>query len=74
MTQEETQEKRKQSYQRYREIADRTGLTDYTIAKMAGFSNVTMTDWKAGRYIPKIDKLKALAMVLGVTLEELLEG
>lgn len=35
---------------------------------------VTMTDWKSGRSVPKVDKLKILADYFGVSLEYFLEG
>ena len=59
-------------YQNYVKLRDQHGLTDYEVAKRAGFTNATLSNWKAGRYTPKLDKIKAIADVLGVTIDELI--
>ena len=58
-------------YKSYVRIRDERGLTDYEVAKRAGFSAGTLSDWKAGRYTPKLDKIRKIAEVLGVTIDEL---
>lgn len=69
----EQQEKREKGYLKYRQLADeKGGMSDYMIAKKAGFSQVTLTDWRKGKSMPKVDKLQKVAAVLGVKLEELL--
>lgn len=59
-------------YQNYVRIRDEIGLTDYEVAKRAGFTTATLSNWKAGRYAPKVNKLKRIADVLGVTIDELI--
>jgi len=44
------------------------------VAKNAGISYSTITDWKAGRYTPKQDKLQKIANYLDVSLEYLMTG
>ena len=44
------------------------------VAKGAGIPYSTITDWKAGRYTPKLDKLKKIADYFGVSVEYLLTG
>ena len=44
------------------------------VAKKAGISYSTITDWKAGRYTPKHDKLQKIADCLEVSLEYLMTG
>jgi len=60
-------------YQKYSELRDKAGVTDYEIAKQTGVSTSTLTNWKYGRYIPKTDKLKKLADYFGVSIEYFLE-
>lgn len=43
--------------------------TVYRVAKETGISATTFTDWKNGRSTPKIDKLKKIADLFGVSLE-----
>lgn len=59
-------------YKRYALIRDSKGLTDAKVAKAAGFRQGVLSDWKAGRYTPKLDKLAKIAEALGVAPTELL--
>lgn len=59
-------------YEKYARLRDANGMTDYAVAKLTGISPSTLTDWKKGRTVPKVDKLKILAELFGVTIEELL--
>lgn len=60
-------------YKKYLELKEKSGVTDYEVAKRTGVSTSTLTNWKYGRYTPKTDKLKKLADYFGVPLETLLE-
>lgn len=44
------------------------------MAKGAGIPYSTITDWKAGRYTPKLDKLQKIADFLNVSVEYLATG
>lgn len=59
-------------YNKYAKIRDERGYTDYYVAKETGIATATMTDWKMGRYVPKVDKLMKIARLLEVPLEDLL--
>ncbi len=61
-------------YERYAELRDARGLTDYAVANGSGVSQPTLSAWKKGEYTPKIDKISRIAVYLGVPLEELLKG
>ena len=50
----------------YASIRDKRGTTDYAVAQACGFTASTFSDWKKGRYMPKVDKLAKIAEVLGV--------
>jgi transcriptional regulator with XRE-family HTH domain len=59
----------KTEYELYCELKDKLHLKDAEIAKMSGVSKSTFSDWKAGRYIPKTEKLTKIANAMGVTLD-----
>jgi transcriptional regulator with XRE-family HTH domain len=61
-------------YQRYCELRDRAGLTDYAVSQAAGISRTTLAEWGRGKYVPKQDKLQKLANCFGVTLEYFTKG
>ena len=60
-------------YKKYAELRDKAGVTDYKVAKDTGVPTSTLTNWKHGRYKPKVDKLLILAKYFGVSVEGLLE-
>lgn len=60
-------------YKKYAELRDEAGVTDYEVGKRTGIATSTLSNWKAGRYIPKMDKIKKLANFFGVPIEYFLE-
>lgn len=60
------------NYERYAEIRDSRGLTDYQVSKETGVSTATLSEWKSGKYKPKVDKLLKIADLLGVSVEVLI--
>mgnify|MGYP001025064518 FL=1 len=60
-------------YKKYAEARDFAGVTDYRVAKQTGISTATLTNWKYGRYTPKVDKLKKIADFFGKPIEYFLE-
>lgn len=56
-------------YQKYVELKNALNVTDYAVSKATGISTATLTNWKQGRYNPKVDKLKILADYFGVSIE-----
>ena len=46
-----------------------SGKTTYRVAKETGIPFSTFSDWKKGKYQPKIDKLMKLADYFGVSVE-----
>lgn len=61
-------------YERYCEIRDTKGLKDSDVARLSGVTKSTFSDWKAGRYEPKDEKLEKIASVLGTTAKYLRTG
>ena len=47
-------------YKKYAELRDKTGVTDYEVGKQTGIATSTLSNWKAGRYNPKTEKLKKI--------------
>lgn len=60
-------------YQKYAELRDKAGITDYEVAKQTGISTSTLTNWKYGRYTPKADKIKKIAELFKKPIEYFLE-
>ena len=61
-------------YNRYCELRERDGLTDYQVAKSIGVNQTVFSDWRRGKSEPKNDKLVKLARFFGVTLDWLVTG
>lgn len=55
-------------------IMQQKGLRITDLQKGTGVPYSTFTDWKAGRYTPKADKLQKIADFLGVSVEYLQTG
>jgi len=60
-------------YQKYVELREKKGVTDYRVATDTKISTATLSNWKAGNYTPKIDKLLILAEYFGVPVTHFLE-
>lgn len=62
------------SYEIYSKIRDKLGYKDSEVAAGSGVTKSTFSDWKAGRYKPKDEKLRKIAYFLGISLEYLKTG
>lgn len=60
-------------YERYVELRDKKGVTDYRVSEDTGISRSTFTDWKNGRSAPKVEKLLLLAEYFDVPVEYLIK-
>lgn len=60
-------------YSRYSALRDKKGVSDYEVSKQTGISTSTLTNWKYGRYNPKVNKLVILADYFGVSVEYFLD-
>lgn len=61
-------------YETYETIRNEKGLKDSDVCRLTGIKSPTMTDWKKGRYTPKMDKLQKIADALDVSLDRILTG
>lgn len=62
------------TYEIYSKIRDKLGFKDSAVATGAGITKSTFSDWKAGRYQPKDEKLQKIATFLGISVEYLKTG
>lgn len=60
-------------YEKYVQLRDKKGVTDYKVSLDTGITKSTFTEWKNGRSCPKVGKLKLLADYFGVTLDYFVE-
>lgn len=57
-----------------KERREELGMTQMQLAVAVGASSVTqVSNWECGRTLASVPKLRKLAEVLGVTMEQLLE-
>lgn len=54
------------TYAEYVHFRDRKGLKDSDVARLAGISPATLSEWKHGGYTPKYEKIAKIEQVLGI--------
>ena len=60
-------------YKKYETLKNKFGVTDAEISRETGISQSTLSDWKMGRYEPKVDKLLKIAKFFNVSLDYFME-
>lgn len=61
-------------YSIFEQLCREKNVTPYRVCKETGLTTATISNWKAGRYTPKSDKMQKIADYFGVTLEYLMTG
>lgn len=61
-------------YEKFVELMKNQNVTPYKVGKETNISSATFSDWKSGKYTPKIDKLQKIAKYFGVSIEYFLEN
>lgn len=56
-------------YELYQKLKDENNVRDAQVVQATGITQSTLSDWKAGRYTPKIDKLIKIANFFGVPVD-----
>lgn len=56
-------------YERYAELRDQKGVTDYQVAKEAHVNPAILYSWKAGRWKPSAGTVIKLAQYFDVPME-----
>lgn len=59
-------------YEIFERLLQSRNVTAYQVSKATGISQSTLSDWKKGRSVPKMDKMQKIADFFGVTLDYLL--
>ena len=44
-------------YEIYQRLLDKKGVKNSDVARATGISNMTLSDWKRGKSVPKSDKM-----------------
>jgi len=60
-------------YQNYARLRDERKMTDYEVSKKTGIPTSTLSNWKAGRYKPKADKIMKIAELFEVPMEDIMK-
>jgi transcriptional regulator with XRE-family HTH domain len=63
-----------QMYSVFEDLMKRNGYSFSEVGRATGIAPSTFTDWRAGRYTPKHDKLQRIADFFGVSIEYLTTG
>lgn len=61
-------------YEIFEKLCKEHGVTPYRVCKETGLTTATISNWKAGRYMPKADKMQRIADYFNVSMEYLLTG
>lgn len=61
-------------YEIFEGLCSKKGVTPYRVCKETGISTAAMSNWKAGRYKPKQDKMQKIADYFNVSVEYLMTG
>ena len=61
-------------YEVYQRLLDEKGLKNADVARATGISNMTLSDWKRGKSVPKSDKMRKIAEYLNVSVDYLMAG
>ena len=61
-------------YEIYQKLLDEKGLKNADVARATGISNMTLSDWKRGKSVPKSDKMRKIAEYLNVSADYLMTG
>ncbi len=59
-------------YDIFKKLGSERGVTPYRVCKETGLTTSTISNWKAGRYTPKADKMQKIADFFGVSIEFLM--
>ena len=59
-------------YNRFNELLKERNVTAYQVGKATGISTSTLSEWKNGKYTPKMDKVQKIAEYFNVSVDYLL--
>ena len=59
-------------YERFLMLLNEKNSTPYKVSKATGIASTTLSSWKNGKSVPKLDKMQAIADYFGVSLDWLM--
>lgn len=61
------------SYDEFERLCNERKVTPYRVATDTGISTATLSEWKNGAYVPKYNKIAAIAKYFNVPIETFLK-
>lgn len=61
------------AYQKFKELREKAGLSEYQVSLGTGISTTVFTQWSRGDYNLKLDKLTSIANFFNVPVTEFIE-
>lgn len=58
----------------FKYLCESRGVSAYKVSKDTGIPQPTFSEWKKGKYTPKIEKMKIIADYFGVSIDYLMTG
>lgn len=62
------------SYKKFEELCNENNVTAYQVSNVTGVATSTLSMWKKGKYVPKINKIQKLAEFFNVPISYFLKG
>lgn len=62
------------SYKKFEELCNENNVTAYQVSNVTGVATSTLSMWKKGKYVPKINKIQKLAKFFNVPISYFLKG
>ena len=59
-------------YEKYEKLRQEKGVSNYRVSEATGISEATLSEWKNGKYSPKIDSIRAIAKYFEVPFTDLI--
>ena len=61
------------TFEKYDKLRAEKGLKDTDVARLSNVDQSTISNWRKGHYMPKLDKLSRIAAVLGTSVTYFME-
>lgn len=61
-------------YEKFEKLLKERNVRPADVSKETGISTSTLSEWKSGKYVPKLDKILTLAKYFEVAVEYFIEA
>ncbi len=61
------------SYEKFKKLCNERNVTAYQVSNISGVATSTLSMWKQGKYVPKLDKIQKIADFFDVPVTYFLE-